>query len=208
MPYYLAIEMNPDSYEAINIKTTEKGKEIFKNDKCYECTLDEVDKFTTEYTDLTALRDMLYNNKKVPWLNCSLALVNLNGIEIKITQDFLFSSSKKYLENPSLVVEYLTDRFLNFDIEFVTELSQFVSDEKTKSLLKELANTMNECVSYNTSIDVIYVMHIAQILVFNCTKDEKTINYENLHNVVLYIANYENKKIMENAKKRSRIKNT
>lgn len=213
MPYYLAIERNPDSYEAINIKNTEKGKEIFRNDKGYECTLDEIDRFTTEYMNLAALGNMLYWNKKVPWSNCSLALVNFNGIEIKITQDFLFSPSKKYLENPDLLVKYITNKFLNFDIEFTTELIQCLSDNKTKTMVQDLVNTMNECIVYNMPLEVNNLMNIAQVLVYNhdengLVSSPMTINYENLHKVVFYIANYENKKMKENAKTKIKTKNT
>ena len=122
MAYYLAVERTPGSYEAINIKKTTKGKILFPKDDKYECTLEEIDKFTTEYENIKNLRYTLNTEHKIPWANSALSLVYVNGIEIKISQDILFKSSKKHIENPDLVVAYLTHKFLNYDLDFVNEM--------------------------------------------------------------------------------------
>lgn len=215
MAYYLAVERNIDSYEALNIKNTRKARDIFssKYDNNYACALEEIDKFTTQYDSLQALKYDLYSEHKISWFTCPLAIVYSSEKELRITKDILLSSSIKYLENPNLVIEYLVNRFCNLDISFTKELANTLKDKSIiRAKIESITSSMEAGITYNMSLELNSIVHLAQSLVYNLDKDgfikeSKTIDYEMLHNIIVFITNYENKE-KEKTKNRIKTKNT
>lgn len=212
MAYYIAVERTPGSYEAINIKNTTKGNSIFPNDKIYECTLEEIDKFTTEYENLSSLKYMLYSEKKIPHVNSALSIVYANESQLEISKDILFKESRVYLESPDLAVAYLSNKFLGFDLDFCQELALNLSDKNpTRTMLETLSKDIQECISYNLHLDVTSTVRIAKSLIYNLDSDgliinQQATNYTKLHNILAFIAKYENKRKKEKTK--TKTKNT
>lgn len=206
MAYYLAVERTPDSFEAINIKKTTKGKKMFAPNESYECSLEEIDRFTTEYETLMSLKYSLHSERKIPWANSSLALVCVQGIELKITQDILLRNSKKYLENPNLVIEYLINKFCSYDSDFTNQLSNnFPETTETRNVLEELKLEITKCIINKSKLDINNITDIANSLIYNA---ELTIDYQKLHNIVAFISEYENSLNQEKGYQRIKTKNT
>ena len=214
MAYYLAVERKPDLYEAINIKKTPLGRNLFLNNT-YECTLEEIDCFTTQYISLEQLIHELYCDKFIPWPNSSVATVCVdNGTILTIERDMLFKESKKYLDNPYMVLEYLINELSACNIMFAKELSEKVDNPKEKEMLETLINMMKEKLEYDISIDMTSLMHITELLVYNTDDSEhiqepRLYEYSKIHNIVLVIAKNENRlKEKGQSYKRTRTKNT
>lgn len=214
MAYYLAVERTPNSYEGINIKNTQIGRKIFSN-STDECTLEEIDKFTTQYTSLEKLAYELYTEKKITWPNSSLAIVSVSGINIKIEDGMLFFESRKYLDNPDRVRDYLLMKFQHSSLEFYRELSKSLSE---KDLIRNKVEKIIEVIESNlvgdkktTSLDI---MPIVDTIIYQLDSEGKPIVplnycYENLHNIILAIANHENRIRKDTQSyKRTKTKNT
>ena len=141
--------------------------------------------------------------------------VYTNGKELRITQDILFKKDKKYLENPSLVVEYFTNKFLSFDTDFSKNLVVALSENPTKRIVEVLIKKMEESTTYGRQLDKEESLYVAQMLIYNLGEEGSiikpaTINYEKLHTAIAFISNYENKIAKENEMtiKRVKTKNT
>lgn len=213
MTYYLALERKPNSYEAIHIKNTPLGKNLFSNDKC-ECTLEEIDCYTTQYTNLQQLTHELYCDRFIPWTHSSVAIVYANGTNITIQKDLLFKESRTYLDNPTLVLEYLISELSSCNIEFAKELSEKIENVKEKEQLQKLINKMEENKKYDNPLEMTEVMHLAELLVYPTDNFEhiqtpRLYEYSKIHNIVLTIAKYETKlKENKQSNTRARTKNT
>lgn len=214
MAYYLAVERKPDSYEAINIKKTPLGRNLFLNDS-FECTLEEIDCFTTQYINLEQLTHELYCDKFISWQNSSVATVYVsNGEIITIERDMLFKASNKYLDNPYMALEYLINELSSCNIEFARELSKKIVNPKEREKLETLIKMMEEKLEKNIPLEMTELIHVAELLVYH-TDDSEHINeprlyeYSKIHNMALVIAKYENKlKQNSQPKVRKKTKNT
>ena len=213
MTYYLALERKPNSYEAIHIKNTPLGKNLFLNDKC-ECTLEEIDRYTTQYISLEQLTHELYCDRFIPWTQSSVAMVCVNGTNITIQKDLLFKESRTYLDNPILVLEYLISELSLCNIEFAKELSERVENSKEKEQLQDLIKTMEVNKEQDIPFEITELMYLAESLVYttdNCRhiQEPRLYEYSKIHNIVLAIVNYENKlKKNKQSNQRVRTKNT
>lgn len=211
MAYYLAVEKVPNSYEAINIKKTTKGRELFKDDT-FECTLEEIDKFTSSYDSIEKMSYELYSEKKLQWLNCSLAIFHVNGTKMKIEQNMIFSKSKKYLENPNLVIDYILNQYKNINTDFFKELA-LILPENDKTRVENLIKDLENSIVCNLLFDVSIASAVVKSLICNIDESgvalENKFDYKKLHNIVIFIANYENelKQKMEQVNKKTRTKN-
>ena len=210
MAYYLAVERVPNLYEAINIKKTTRGRKLFENDT-HECTLEEIDRFTSQYNRIETLSYELYSENKVQWPNCSLAIVHINGTETLIEKNMIFSKNKKYLENPNLVTDYILNQYKNVNINFFKELA-LVLTENDKNRVENLTEDLERSIVCNLLFDESIASAVAKSLICNTDSKglakENELNYIKLHNIVVFIANYEDslKQAKENTSKRTRTK--
>ena len=210
MAYYLAVERVPNLYEAINIKKTTRGRKLFENDT-HECTLEEIDRFTSQYNRIETLSYELYSENKVQWPNCSLAIVHINGTETLIEKNMIFSKNKKYLENPNLVTDYILNQYKNVNINFFKELALVLS-ENDKNRVENLTEDLERSIVCNLLFDESIASAVAKSLICNTDSKglakENELNYIKLHKIVVFIANYEDslKQAKENTSKRTRTK--
>ena len=214
MEYYLAVERNPDSYEEIAIKKTQLGRNLFINTTS-NCTLSEIDRFTTEYINLEQFLHELYCDRVTPWPNSSVAIVSVSdGKIITIENDLLFKESKKYLDNPYLTLEYLTNELSACNIEFVRDLFEKIENPNEKEILKMLIKEMEAKLEYDIPIDMNVLTCIADLLVYNTDdsahiQEPRLYEYPKIHNVVSVIQKNENRiKEQNQSHKRIRTKNT
>lgn len=200
MAYYLAVERQPNSYEAINIKDTPKGKTIFSSyTDAYKCTLEEIDCFTTQHISLEKMTYELKNERKIPWYNSKLAIISINDIEIKIEDNMLFLESRKYIENPDKVRDYLIMKYRHSSLEFYRELFESLSEqESTRNNVEQIIEIIEGNLVSNKVPNSLEIMPIIDTLVYQLDSKGNLIiphnySYENLRNIILAIANYENK---------------
>ena len=206
MAYYLAVERTLDSFEAINIKKTHLGRNLFLNDT-YECTLEEIDRFTTQYVSIEQLIHELYCDKSIAWPSSSIATVCVCDTKISIERDMIFKESKKYLNNPSLVSEYLINELSSCNVDFARELLERVEDSKTKEILETLIQMMEEKIDNDIPLDMTSIMYVVEMLVHN-TNEPTLYEYSKIHNAVLAIVKYENKLNENTQSYQRRRKNT
>jgi hypothetical protein len=199
--YYIAVETTIDEFEAINVKKTNTFKKVFPDDsKPYECSLDEIDKYTVEYNEQKNFSDDLYDSKLIPWSyyarNFAIICDNEQGAR-KVLGDILFSSSKKYIENPSLVTKYIMDKAQAKDVVFLKQLSSILEDTSMGTYLaSRLANFMDKKQEFSDAA----IKKIAELLIQNYSLTDNgsldfsvLVNYERFHNTVAFISEYENK---------------
>lgn len=208
MAYYMSIETTPGNYEAINIKNTTKGNVMFPNDKGYACTLEEIDKFTSEYEDLSSIRYMLYSEGKTSYVNSALSIVFNYEKELQTSKDILFKESKVYLESPDLVVAYITNKFLSFDLNFAKELVFYLPENSSgRGNIEKLVRDISECLEYNLPLEVTSAAFASKSLIYNLDNDglirnPNDMDYMKLRNMIVFIADYEKQRL----KRKSRIK--
>lgn len=229
MAYYFAVEITTSSYEATNIKKTRKFKNLFpEDDRPYECTLEEIDKFTTEYKSEESIRNGLYSEDAIPWAYYSrpLSIVHVDGIEVRIVNgNILFADSKKYIENPNLVIEYIINKVKERDTLFLRTLSD-TQNENSIAMYKisKLATALEEKESYDkkstieklkypleTKVTDEIIEELALLLIHDCYLNgageliiNDQIDYEKLHNIVAFISEYE--KALEKKEEHPRIR--
>lgn len=217
MAYYLAVENKKDFFEAVNIKKTRIYKTMFESDERYECTLQEIDRYTTRFRQISQLQYELYSSGQVPYYNNKLSIVDAeNSKIISVTEKILFSNSKQYIDNPVLVIDYINHKFWDLDTNFFKELKETLPEtDITKGVLEKLILLMKEYTIENKSPVIDELTNTIKSLVYNLDQDGKLtypyeLNYQKLRNIISFISDYE--KILEKSRKavptRSKTKNT
>lgn len=233
MAYYFAVETTVSSFEGLNIKKTEKFKQLFGEKEGYETTLEEIDKFTTEYYDEKRLSNELHGDKVLSdyYYNHSLSIIYVNGVEVrKVPGNILFSDSKKYIENPNLVIDYIVNKAKEEDSVFFRKLSLIlpennittymisvlataIEDKQIKKLKKEFSLLDKLKMLLNKRSDEELIQNIAKSLVQFCYLDGEgklefsdTIDYEKFHHTVSFISEYERNKSIEKTNGPKKVK--
>lgn len=215
MAYYFAVETTQSDFEALNIKKCETFKKLYKTESTYECTLEEIDRFTTEYLDEKQLANDLNADKILPNFryNNPLSIIYVNGVETrKVQGNLLFRDSKKIIENPKLAIEYIRNKATEGDSRFFRNLSLVLPENNiTTYMISVLATAIeNKKVKQNEHmIDKLKMLlnkksndslieNIARSLVEFCYLDGEgklifsdTIDYEKFHYTVSFISEYE-----------------
>lgn len=198
MAYYLAIETKFDkTYEAINIKKTEMGRQLFTNDT-FECTLEEIDRFTTHYDSITQLGHNLHSENKIPWRYCSLAIVYINGTEIRINKNILYSKSNRYLQNPELIREYIINAYTQSNTDFFKKiLLTIAEDNPIKYMIETAIKNIEISIIYNKIPSTMDILPLADELVYKTDESGKQVipheyDYRKIHDILALITNYEN----------------
>lgn len=218
MAYYLAVETTVSSFEGLNFKKSKKYQKLFGNQKGYESTLEEIDKFTTEYVDEQRLSNDLQNDSVLSsyYHNHPLSIIYVNGLEVrKVPGELLFLDSKKFIENPNLVIEYIINKAKEEDTLFFRKLSLILPENNVTTYMisvlatsfenKQIKGFKNKLslldklkMFLNKKNDEELIQNIAKSLVQFCYLDNdgqleftETIDYEKFHHTVSFISEYE-----------------
>lgn len=215
MAYYFAVETTHSSFEAVNIKKTRQFKELFQSEEGYECTLEEIDRYTAEYLDESRLAHDLHGDRVLAWChrNHPLSIIYVNGLEVrKVPGNLLFAGSKKYIENPNLTIDYIVQKAEEGDSRFFRELSLVLPENNVTTYMTSvlatslednqmienmnLVDKLKSVLNRTKNEDLIY--NIAKSLVQFCYLDGEgklefsdTIDYEKFHFTVSFISEYE-----------------
>lgn len=215
MAYYFAVETTQSAFEALNIKKSETFKRLYNTESTYECTLEEIDRITTEYLDERQLANDLNGEKILPNFryNNPLSVIYVNGGEIrKVQGNLLFKDSKKLIENPNLTIEYIINKAKEEDSNFFRKLSLILPENNiTTYMISVLATAIeNKKINHNGHlIDKLKMLfnkrsnddlikNVAKSLVEFCYLDGEgklifsdTIDYEKFRYTVSFISEYE-----------------
>ena len=215
MAYYFAVETTESAFEALNIKKSEKFKKLCDTKSTYECTLEEIDQFTTQYFDEKHLANDLNGDKILPNFryNNPLAVIYVNGGEIrKLQGNLLFKDSKELIENPNLTIEYIINKAIEEDSVFFRKLSLILPENNINTYMISVLATAIEDKKIKHNAHLIdkfkmlfnkrsnddFIKNIARSLVEFCYLDGEgklifsdTIDYEKFRYTVSFISEYE-----------------
>ena len=221
MAYYFAVETEENSYVAKKIRNSRLfGSEHNSINGSYECTLEEIDRFTAEFKSEESLKRHLLSEEIISDsdFNKEIAIIFAEGIKIrKVDGNILYSDAKNMLENPNEVVIHIKNKAKEKDSTFFRELSKKLPDGTiNKSLVCKVASLIELSLTdeNNKYLDDNMIEEVAKILIYRTsTKDDgsivctDTINTENLHNILSFVREYENTLVKTENKTRT-LKNT
>lgn len=209
MAYYLAVETENEIFEALKIKKPKYFNANESDSSTYECTLEEIEEYTTKYPNFHELTHQLasYGILKYRDLNKQLAIFYVKGIEVrKLEGGILYKESKPLYENPQLIIDYIKNKVQENDIMFFRKLQSTLPEKSLITyMVAKLATTMerNEINNINhakkqTPIDGNLVLTLAQSLIYDCYIDGSgeliitdTLDKEELHKMISFITDYE-----------------
>lgn len=219
MAYYLAVETSKNNIVATNIK---RCVNYFEANYLYEepgaCSLQEINRITVKYKDEQELKEALIKSYvfKEEWIDKPLTIFYAQDLEQRLVRGkVLYEDSRNMLDNPSLVIDYIETKSKENDYLFFRQLSLILPDDsigkmlvcKIASLLEEglISNKRNQELDETNSVGKNLVTETAKLLIhYNQIYDNGMIasggkiNYENLHNVISFISDYE--KYLKNSK--------
>lgn len=211
MAYYFMVEAKRGTYIPIEIKDSNYfngEKKQYLKPGAY--ALSEIDSFTTMFEDEYQLRKTLLIegvlNPEYQDRSLSIRLYHKNQYT-KVRHDLLYQDSKKYLDNPYLVVEFVMDRFYNDDFLFIQKLAaNYTSYHECANTATEVMHGAAHSVHNGTRHEMLdrfdlngdlFVTRLVKLLIYKYTTDysgytlyQSEINYRNLHSIIAFINNY------------------
>lgn len=224
MAYYFAVETKENNYNAINIKRSRTySHQAYTYDNPFACTLKEIDEITSTFKNEEELRLALINCYSLNSQNFdkSFRIFYKEGIESRIvSKSIIYEDSREYIEEPTEIIKYIENKSQQNDYNFFRQLADTLSDESiTKSLISKIASLIEKSTitgERDEDLDKLNILgtnivtETTKLLIYqnyineqgNITYKNK-INYEKLHNLVVFISNY---KLTLNKDKKSNLK--
>ena len=199
MAYYLTVK-NKEGYKSLDISNHYLFERMskYKNDRY---SLEEIDKFTSNYANELAFKEALFFegllDEKEVYKDISVRLKS-NDELVKVMYDPVFTESSRYLD-----INYLTYKIksLTCDYEFLNKLlnhyrNSHVNNE-TIALIREFTFGNQEVNIYNL-IDLFIFREIYNYKFDYDIKDYViiSIKYKSLHDLAMFVYNYENKRTL------------
>lgn len=218
MAYYFAVETEENSYMAKKIRNSKYFGSQYRTSEPYECTLGEIDDFTSEFKNEEELKAQLLREGIIEELDIDkkIAIIFSQGItRRKVGGNILYKDSKLMLDNPTEVIKYIGKIAKEKDYTFFRELSKKLPDgTSNKSVVLQLAYLIKLSLVDNKELDNNMIDETAKILIYRTSVKENgsiicrdTINTENLHNILSFISEYE-KTLVKKSNKTKSLKNT
>lgn len=220
MAYYFAVEIEEKSYIAKNIRNSKYFGSICRGFGPYECTLEEIDGFTSEFDSEDKLKEQLLKEKIIDKsdLDKNIAIIFTQGFKRrKVDGNILYNDIKLMLNYPNEVIKYITGIAMNKDYNFFRELSKKLPDGTINKLLVSKLATLIELSltnEDNSELDNNMIDEVARLLIYQTkVKEDGTIAYsndintENLHNILSFISEYK-KSLTKTSNKTKTLKNT
>ena len=212
MAYYFAVETKKDNFNAISIKRCrEYSHKAFMYDNSFACTLEEINKITTTFKNEEELKQALVKSYSLPveHIEKPLVIFYKEGMDSRLVKgNILYENSSYLIEDVSETIRYIENKSKENDYQFFRQLSTILSNESiTKSLVSKIASLIEKSILTGirekeleeiNGLGTNIVIETAKLLIYNnCVNEQgiightKRVNYENLHNLVSFISNYE-----------------
>lgn len=213
MAYYLMIETKKSIYQELPIENSKIFTKLTSYRKIGACSLQEIDLYTTMFYDEQELRKSLYEEGILSpeLINKSLSIRTIqNGIRKKVPYDFLYQKDLEYLMNPNKIIIEINQRNLANDFLFIRNLAEkFQSYHECNATASELRHHANTSLNTNRRSKYLderdrqgdnLTVRFLKLLIFNYKQKPTgeiiyydTIKYSNLHHLIAYMNNYNNK---------------
>lgn len=194
MAYYVGIDME-DKCLIKNIKDSGYFGRDYVYKKKYACTLEEIDAYTARFRDEEFLKRCLLSERIIREddLDKPLVIMYIDGfldkkgtMGRKVYGKVLTKKSYDFLHKPYEIVEYIEDRISERDVLFFYELEKILpNDTAIKSVISKISYAVLNLIS-DGSFSTVGVDFLNEMLL-----EDKINNYEVYHNIVSFIADYE-----------------
>ena len=220
MAYYVMAGNNSKEYVSLDITKDECFKRISK----YTgdgCSLEEIDNFTCHFANEQALRIYLFKKDILPVNLCekALSIRNMYGGEAgRVMYGFLYEKNKKYLDDPELLISDINYRLLQKDFNFVLDYANhFFRYYDCSDITPEIRYFSDDSIIYGRTNrhfneldenDDNPVQRMTKQLIYEYDYRDygrityyHKIKYRNLHDIIAFLNNYDDKKIKKREEK-------
>lgn len=213
MAYYFMVEKKKGEYEPLDIEKILCLGSKRQYTKKAAFALQEIDMFTTMFDDEKELRKTLVLGEVLPLSYADKALSIRwvkKGKYNKVPYDFLYQKDLEYLVDPSKLVELIMRRFLQKDFVFVKKFAEYfagyrecASTAADVRMYADISIREDSCYRHFYDVDKngdnMIKRLVKLLLIEHYEKDDgyivysKKVNYRNLHTMVAFVNNYDNK---------------
>lgn len=212
MAYYFMVQNKKGEFIPLDI-TKSKCFTRLSNSRGMNCTLNEIDIFTTMFFDENELRKTLVEEGILPlqYAYKELSIRRLNkGKYIKVMYDFLYQKDIEYLMDPARIINKINGKLQNGDFRFIQELTNhYFKYRDCSSTLPEVRDYINMSIMLGQK-DLRFnkrdenndnvLIRMLKLLIYEYIQDRNgkvrytnKIKYLNLHSMIAFTNNYENK---------------
>ncbi len=210
MAYYFTIR-NKNEYKSINLTNHPSFERTskFQGDRF---SLDEIDKFTSNYANELALRESLYFygllDEEEAFKEISIRMKSKGELS-KVKYSPVYEDSAKYLDT-----EYLSYKLKSFSKDF-NFLNKFLTYYRNSSVNNDIVCAIRSYTLGNSELDIYILIDefINRELYnrrYNIEKhcyDYISIKYKSLHDLAMFIYNYENSSEMSKSEINDELNN-
>lgn len=207
------VEKKKGDYQYLNIENVYGFKGMQKYTKSGAYTLQEIDMFTMMFNNEEELRNALVSFSVLPSYladkSLSIRWVN-KGMYNKVPYDFLYKDDLYYISNPYKLIDYVMNRFFQWDFVFIRKLADYFSSHRECSstaidvrMCADMSIRDNSCCRYLNDVDLngdYLVKRLVKLLLFEHDVNingrinyKDKVNYRNLHMMIAFINNYKKK---------------
>lgn len=212
MSYYFMVEIKRGEYIPLDI-TKSKCFSRQSKSKGMNCTLNEIDIFTTMFFNENELRETLIKEGILPLVYAykELSIRRLNkGKYIKVMYDFLYQKDIEFIMEPKRIINKINNKLYNNDFRFIEELTnhyyKYYDCSSTLPEVREYISTsirlgykdlrFNKRDENNDNV----LVRMLKLLIYEYKQGRNgklyytnKIKYPNLHNIIAFTNNYEQK---------------
>ena len=212
MSYYFMVQNKKGEYIPLDI-TKSACFTRMSNSKGKNCTLNEIDVFTTMFFDENELREMLLKEGILPleYAYKELSIRRLNkGKYIKVMYDFLYQKDIVYLMDPNRIIAKINHKLQNGDFRFIEEFTNhYYQYRDCSSTLPEVREYINKSIMQGYK-DLRFnnrdenndnaLVRMLKLLIYEYHQGRNgkviysdKVKYANLHGIIAFTNNYEKK---------------
>ena len=226
MAYYIMCEKKRGEFVSLDIT---KDELFIRNSKFVGdgCALWEIDAFTSNFPSYEALKSYLY---KKGILSAELADKPLSIRNFyrernprRVTYGFIYQKDKKYIDNPKVLISDINKRVLEKDFRFVLEYANhFFNYYDSSDITPEIRAFSKDSMDFgytnrhfserDENGDTPIVRMTKQLIYEYDFRDYgrityyRKIKYRNLHDIIAFCDNYDNKIAKEKAEREENVK--
>ena len=212
MAYYMTIQKKKGEYSPIDIT---KSKYFMRTSKFkgMGMSLEEVDLFTMMFNDEKELRKALIDENMLDskYIESPLSIRLLrNNKYHKVMYDFLYQKDMEYVLEPKFIIKRIDDKLTDNDFRFVNAFANnYMNFHECLSTAPEVREFANQSIRNGIKSDYFNkldenndnpLVRMAKLLIYKYYQNtygkitySNEIIYRNLHSIIAFINNYDQK---------------